>query len=368
MIKVHLKGINKVRKRLANGTLKVFYYHRATGMRLPGEPGSPEFISAYHAAQETIKSRDRNEGTLKALIQRYMESDAYTQLSKRTRSDYLKQTRKIEEKFGDLPIPALNDARVRSDFLDWRDKLAKRSKRQADYALTVLGIILSWSVDRGLIEANHAYRPKRKYKSDRSNKIWTQANVEAFVAKAPKELVLALILGRDTGQRQGDLLRLTWTAYDGEYIRLTQSKTGAQVEIPLTRAVKRSLERLKKRRSKNSIQSATILARNDGQPWKQDHFRHAWRKVTLEAGLDGLTFSDLRGTAVTRLADAGCTTPEICAITGHSLASANVILQHYLARTRTQADAAILKLENARRTKTANQAANRKVKGGGGKS
>ena len=36
-----------------------------------------------------------------------------------------------------------------------------------------------------------------------------------------------------TGQRQGDLLALTWTAYDGSSIRLRQSKRGRYVVIPV---------------------------------------------------------------------------------------------------------------------------------------
>ena len=31
----------------------------------------------------------------------------------------------------------------------------------------------------------------------------------------------------ETGQRQGDLLVLTWSAYDGEWIRLRQSRPAA---------------------------------------------------------------------------------------------------------------------------------------------
>src|SRR5262249_35563126 len=49
--------------------------------------------------------------------------------------------------------------------------------------------------------------------------------------------------------------------------------------------------------------------------------------------LVGLTFHDLRGTAVTRLAIAGATEAEIATITGHSLRSVRAILDtHYLAR------------------------------------
>ncbi len=38
------------------------------------------------------------------------------------------------------------------------------------------------------------------------------------------ELQAALLLALWTGQRQGDLLRLTWKDYDGAYIRMRQSK------------------------------------------------------------------------------------------------------------------------------------------------
>jgi hypothetical protein len=60
-----------------------------------------------------------------------------------------------------------------------------------------------------------------------------------------------------------------------------------------------------------------------------------------------LHFNDLRGTAVTLLAESGATIPEIVSITGHTLKSANAILEKYMARTRTLSDAAILKFENS---------------------
>ncbi|KRC12685.1 hypothetical protein ASE23_20190 [Rhizobium sp. Root73] len=63
-----------------------------------------------------------------------------------------------------------------------------------------------------------------------------------------------------------------------------------------------------------------------------------------------LTFNDLRGTAVTRLALSGCTLPEIATITGHSLRDVNAILDtHYLNRDSELGDNAIKKLE--KRTK-----------------
>ncbi len=60
----------------------------------------------------------------------------------------------------------------------------------------------------------------------------------------------------------------------------------------------------------------------------------------------GVTFNDLRGTATTRLALAGCTEAEIATITGHSLGDVRSILDaHYLHRDPRLAEAAIRKLE-----------------------
>jgi len=363
MIGVKLKGINKTRKKLASGEWKTYYFHRATNIRLPDDLNSSKFLKAYAEAQEQIKSKGRNQGTLKELIQRYVESSKYRDAAPRTRKDYQRQIIKIENAFGNIPIEVLNDQRVRADFLDWRDNLAKTSKKQADYAIAILGLILAWSLDRGLIAHNFAARPGKLYRSQRASVIWSDQDVEAFLAKADLELQLALILARDTGQRQGDLLRLTWASYDGSYIRLTQSKTGVRVEVPVTQELRALLDRVKGERADRTVDATTILARPDGQPWRTDHFRHAWREITLAADLDGKRFQDLRGTAVTALADAGCTTFEIAAITGHSLKSVESILEHYVARSRTRADNAIIKLEKAKKAKIANQSANRSNSG-----
>jgi hypothetical protein len=69
------------------------------------------------------------------------------------------------------------------------------------------------------------------------------------------------------------------------------------------------------------------------------------RMARRPAGIDGLHFHDLRGTAITMLTEAGCTIPEIAAITGHSLKHVTHILETYLSRTRQLADAAIIKLD-----------------------
>jgi integrase len=132
-----------------------------------------------------------------------------------------------------MPTKALADPRIRGILLDWRDELALSSKRQADYTWTVLAKILSTAKDRGKITVNPCERGGRVYHGTRVDSVWTEDQEAAFLATAAPHLHLPLLLGLWTGQRQGDLLRLTWKAYDGQDIRLKQSKTGARVVIPV---------------------------------------------------------------------------------------------------------------------------------------
>ena len=49
-MRVRLKGVNSRTKRLADGSLKTYYWAWKGGPPLPGKPGSPEFVAAYNAA------------------------------------------------------------------------------------------------------------------------------------------------------------------------------------------------------------------------------------------------------------------------------------------------------------------------------
>src|SRR5262249_57914441 len=66
-------------------------------------------------------------------------------------------------------------------------------------------------------------------------KFWSEQNLAAFLAVAAEPLQRALVLALETGQRQGDLLVLPWSAYDGTWIRLRQGKTRRQVNNPAAR-------------------------------------------------------------------------------------------------------------------------------------
>jgi hypothetical protein len=147
------------------------------------------------------------------------QSGEFDRLAPRTQSDYRKIiSRKITPEFGDMPLAALTDERTRGAFKAWRDRLALSSRRQADYASVVLARVLSWALDRGLIDANPCERGGRLYHGSRRDKIWSDEREAAIYASAPAQLHLPCMAALWTGQRQGDLLRLPWSAYDGTHI------------------------------------------------------------------------------------------------------------------------------------------------------
>jgi integrase len=338
-MRVVLKGIDSARKRLADGSFRLYYYAWRGGPRLDGEPGSAAFVASYNRAIAARPTKSLRSHTIEALVDSYLDSQDFATKRDRTRSDYRKIAARIVREFGDMPQAALVDKRARGTFLEWRDTMAKSSRRQADYSWTVLALVLSWAKGRGMIDINPCERGGRVYSGARADKVWRAEEEAAFLATASPALSLAFLMAVWTGQRQGDLLALTWTAYDGSKIRLRQGKTSRYVVIPVGKPLKAMLDATPRR-------AVTILTTQAGLTWTPDGFRASWGKAARRAGIHGLTFHDLRGTAVLRLALAECTVPEIATITGHSIRDVQSILDaNYFHRDVALAESAIRKLE-----------------------
>jgi integrase len=350
---------------MVRGERRAYWYHRATGARLHGEPGSPEFIKDLAAAEALGLSRLA--GVFNGLVRGFTLSVEFTEkLAPSTQGEYRRMLTAAEVEFGDMPIAALDDPRVRKDFLDWREKVARRSgQREADNRLSAVSAMLTWARERGKIVANYLSGFTRLYHADRSEIIWLPEHIAAFMKVAPIELQRALLLALHTGQREGDLLRLAWSSYDGVHIRLRQGKSrhgkklGPLIVIPCTQALLRMLDSMERI-------SPLILTTKTGQSFKKRYFARLWRETVIKAGLQAvllpgsdqpveLHFHDLRGTAVTLLSEADSTPQQIATITGHSLKTVDRILERYLARTHGLAEQAIFKFENSPRTKFANQ-------------
>ncbi len=339
-----LKGLHRVRKTLADGSERLHFYAWRGGPRIEAEHGTPDFKREFDLLHQEDVDRRRASGAprLARIFDGYQDSADFGRLAERTRRDYARILDTLRAEFGEIAMRELAVKGTRGEFLDWRDEFGEDNARQADYHWTVLNIAMNWALDRELIERNPFGRAGKLYGTTRVDKVWTPEQEKALLAVAPPHIALAFLLALYTGQRQGDLLALDWTAYDGERIALRQRKTKVRVVVRLVSTLKQALDATAREHSR------ILVTARGGEPWTENGFRASWAKVKTEAGILGLTFHDLRGTAVTRLFLAGCSEAEIATITGHSLKDVRSILDaHYFHRDTRLADSGIAKLETA---------------------
>ncbi len=322
-----------VHEYVAKGRVYRYFRHGKSKIRLYGEPDSPEFIAQYNEllASVSVTREPIAPGTIAALIMDYKRSPEFAKLKPKSQHSYAVNL----DRLADIGHGRL-DALKRMHILALRDNLSEHP-RTADVFIQVTTRLLNWGVDRGYLEANPAANVKRINKYTPYKK-WTSAECQVFEDSLPREaLMTAYMLGRYTGQRRGDVLRMVRTRYDGAAIEVVQRKTDTPLWIPCHARLKTYLDTLPTDR-------LLFIVTRRGRAWDDANFSHQFIKQLRKAGLDHLTFHGLRHTAATALAEAGCSNHEIMAITGHAT-SAMVDKYTRTAEQKKRASAAILKLE-----------------------
>ncbi len=308
------KGVRFQAKTLKNGSVVRYgYYGKGKEAVALGRLGTP----AFDKAVKHLLGSDRRapaDGTLASLIYQYKVSADFKRLRATTQIDYRRWLDSIQEQFGGRTFEEIEARAFSTEIFAWRDGWA-HSPRQADYAVAVFKLLLSWGCRRGLIDINRAARVDKLYRLTRRACSWSDEQIAAFMAEAPPNIQLALMLALETGQRQGDLIRLKWSDIEDGILHLQQSKTGAVVAVPISRALQDHLD------SAPGDHSGPILRAETGQLWTNPGaaLRSAWGHVRQRAGIKGVTFHDLRGTFVTRKLSEGWSPTQVAMCTGHRL-------------------------------------------------
>jgi integrase len=342
---IRVKGVKRV---VSKGC--VYYYHRKTMTRLPGESGTTGFMDALAAAEKTASAvRAPMPGTLGALIAQYRGAPEFIGLAERTKSDY----QKVFDYLRALDAMPLHD--IDRQFLySVRDKaFGKRKRRFANYVMQVLSRLFNWAKRRDLAADNPAadVEPIRRPRDARQvNRPWKDHEIATVLAAAPQELRVAIALGVHLGFREADMLALTWKAYDGTAFEIRQAKTGEALWVPAHKELRALLNERKEHR-----RSPIIVVGARGKPFTQTGFQTRFfglLKNLKDAGKigEGLSFHGLRHTVRRKLAEAGCDARTIASILGQKTTA---MAEHYSrqANRRHLAKAAIAKLERNGRAK-----------------
>ena len=344
---VSLPGINRIKKKLADGRVVTYYYAWKGGPPLKGKPGSQEFIASYYDAHKSRPAKPSK--TLLDLLNQYASSryfDKELQPSTQIKTlRFIRRLKREKDPIGELPISTLSDSRTEEILLTWRDNIAINAPGTARVYWGKLSGALTWATKQRpqIIKSNPCLGADPMHQGSRIDYIWLEDQIAKFCKEGPSFLVIAFMIALWTGQREGSLVKLRWSAYDGQYLMVEQEKQKRNAEpkvvtVPVMGSFKKFLDGLERQAgivglSKEERQERHILLTSRGKPWASAASFSVTFSLAVSKIVENRTFHDLRGTAITRLARAGCTVPEIATITGHSLKTVQDILdKHYLHR------------------------------------
>jgi integrase len=309
------KGVHVIAKPSGR---KLYYWRPGRGtdkagvsVRIPGTPDSPVFWTELNRLRKgDVK------GGMARMIDAYQASPHYGQLAPATRREYDRYMEDCREHLGRFET----DAIAPSDVAAIRDRFGETPAKANGY-IRAIAACFAWGRERGFARDNPA-EGIRKLKVG-EHQPWTGAAL-ALIASMRSEARIACQLGRYTGQRLGDILRMQLGHIQGDLITVRQAKTGKTLQIPLHRELKPIIAECRERGA------IYLVSKPNGEAFTVDQFHAMWGREMrkepqkgIRAG--GFVFHGLRKSATVKLAEAGCSEKQIAAITGMSMA----MVAHY---------------------------------------
>jgi integrase len=292
-----------------------YAYFRRRGcpsVPLPGVPGSAEFMTAYHealaAAPSPIGTSKRSlPGSFSAAFADYLTSPNFRNLAPATQEKRRPLLERIREAHGHKQLATMPKEYI----LTVLDTL---TPHVAYSTLVALRHFTGWCVDRKLIRNDPTYGVRYKMPKSDGHAPWTEDEIvryEAVHAIGTKAR-LALALGLFTSQRRGDVIRIGRQHIRDGVLTVRQQKTGVTLAIPVHPDLAKIIA------ATPTTGHLTLLTTKTGKSYGADDFSEQFRAWCDAADLPPhCVFHGLRKSALTRLADLGCTPHEIAAYSGH---------------------------------------------------
>jgi integrase/recombinase XerD len=328
-------------------------YFRKAGCKtvtLPGLPGSDEFMAAYSAALAAMpkaQATKAGEGSMTALIGAYYKADAFTKAlapeTQRMRRNILDNLR---DRHGTKQVKTLERRHVEA-MLRTKAPYAQKNWLKTLRGLMLFAISENYCADDPTAGITTA---KPAVKSD-GHLTWGDEQIAAYRDRHHIGTMarLALELMLNVAARRGDVHqlgaqhikhgRIEWRPHK------TRRKTGKKLSIRIIPTLQTALDAMP------ASDGLTFLLNEYGRPFASAAaFGNKFADWCRQAGLQRVECEDgrvrsyrahgLRKAACVALAHAGCTGPEIMAVSGHSsLAQVQVYIE--AAEQVRMADAAI---------------------------
>lgn len=288
----------------------VWYFRRGDGprIRLRGEYESPEWLRDYQAAfvgAEPSKPSTAPQGTLKWLVDRYMESGRFLRLSMETQEMRRRVLLNVCKTGGDMKFSEITA----------RDITAGRVRREATpYAASnyvkIMSQLFGFAVDAGYVTENPAAGVDRSAPASDGHHVWTIEEVEKFRGfhKLGTRPRLAMDLLLFTGLRRADAVKLGKQHIRGGVIRYRTTKNGVDIVIPLLAPLAESI-------AATRTGDLALLVTDPGRPWVKESFGTWFAEQCKLAGVPGRAHG-LRKAGATFAADNGANEYQLAAMYG----------------------------------------------------
>lgn len=316
------------------------YYYFDTGKRVDGKRvyvPLPHIRSMEFGGRYAALVGHRNRGAPKErmsvpkLIDLYERSSAYRDLSPSSQRVYTIYLRRFEKLMPTAPVAEIELQDMQRLF----DSMGE-SPSAANAFIRTCAALFSWAKPRGYVTGNpcEGIKPNAGGEHDP----WPEHVLAAALSAKDGHVRLLAHLLFYTGQRLGDVLRMSWADIVDGRVKVRQAKTKKLLTIRLHANLSTELAR-------HPRDTITICATKVGKPMSADWARKQLQAFAADHGAKVVPHG-LRKNAVIALLDVGCTTGEIASVSGQTLK----MVEHY-AKQRDQsalADAAVLRWEGNR--------------------
>jgi integrase len=224
-----------------HGNVRVYFRRKgARKIRLPGLPGSDEFIEAYRAALAGVStkstgrsaSRQRSKhGSFRWLCEAYYKSAEFKRLDGRTQRIRRNLLDALCEQHGDKPAARMESRHVRA----LRNERANKPEA-ANAVLKAVRQVYSFGTEAELIDHNPARDVSYIKSGSQGFHSWTLEEVRQFEERHPigtkARLAMALLLY--TGQRRSDVILFGRQRLRDGWLTFTQQKNRNRKPISLS--------------------------------------------------------------------------------------------------------------------------------------
>lgn len=304
-----------VKAYLDNCSIDRLYFRRKgfKGGPLPGPVGSTEFLEAYKAYMEgkpapLARPASNGAGTFGGLIASYYQTVDFSNLKPASKRAYRCALEPLKRDHGhraahDMP---------REKILKIIEGIGARAPGMANFTQSVLQKVFGSALERGQIKANPLAQKLTAYKGG-TRHTWTDAELAQFETRWPigtrERLMFALLFF--TGQRGGDVVRMSRRDIVNGRIRVKQDKTGVELEIPIHPDLAAVLKA-------TPAKGLTLIGDENGRPIQRARLTAVMRRAVADAELPARCVPHgLRKAVLRVMAENGASARQLASVSGH---------------------------------------------------